>query len=85
VIRIAPPASRLIGSDVTEKLHLQKLTVAVRTRKFFAAAFEQTERIARLITRVGGRLMDERRIARWFGLVIGGIFTCGLVLNALAF
>jgi hypothetical protein len=29
--------------------------------------------------------MDERRIARWFGLVIGGIFTCGLVLNALAF
>jgi hypothetical protein len=29
--------------------------------------------------------MDERRIARWFGLVVGGIFTCSLILNALAY
>ena len=29
--------------------------------------------------------MDERRIARWFGLAVGTIFACGLVLNALAY
>jgi hypothetical protein len=29
--------------------------------------------------------MDERRITRLFGLVLGGLFTLGLVLNAFAF
>ena len=29
--------------------------------------------------------MDERRITRWFGLILGGIFACSLVLNAFAF
>jgi hypothetical protein len=29
--------------------------------------------------------MEEGRIARLFGLILGGLFTCGLVLNALAF
>jgi hypothetical protein len=29
--------------------------------------------------------MDERRIARLFGLILGGLFACGLVLNAFAF
>jgi hypothetical protein len=29
--------------------------------------------------------MSERRIARLIGLVLGGIFACGLVLNAFAF
>ena len=28
---------------------------------------------------------DERRIAHWVGLAVGSVFTCGLVLNALAF
>ena len=29
--------------------------------------------------------MDERRITRIFGLVLGGVFTFALVLNAFAF
>lgn len=29
--------------------------------------------------------MDERRITRLFGLVLGAVFTLALVLNALAF
>jgi hypothetical protein len=29
--------------------------------------------------------MDERRIARLFGLILGGLFAGGLVLNAFAF
>jgi hypothetical protein len=29
--------------------------------------------------------MDERRITRLFGLILGAVFTLGLVLNALAF
>jgi hypothetical protein len=29
--------------------------------------------------------MDERRTARLFGLILGGLFTFGLVLNAFAF
>jgi tetrahydromethanopterin S-methyltransferase subunit F len=29
--------------------------------------------------------MDDRRTTRLFGLIIGGIFACTLVLNALAF
>jgi hypothetical protein len=29
--------------------------------------------------------MEEERIARLFGLILGGLFTCSLVLNALAF
>ena len=29
--------------------------------------------------------MSERRITRIVGLVLGGIFACGLVLNAFAF
>jgi hypothetical protein len=29
--------------------------------------------------------MEEQRIARLFGLILGGILTCSLVLNAVAF
>jgi hypothetical protein len=29
--------------------------------------------------------MSERRITQVFGLVLGAIFTCGLVLNAFAY
>jgi hypothetical protein len=29
--------------------------------------------------------MEERRLARSLGLFLGGLMTCGLVLNALAF
>ena len=29
--------------------------------------------------------MDERRITRLFGLVLGAVFTLALILNALAF
>jgi len=29
--------------------------------------------------------MSERRIAQLFGLVLGGVFTFGMVLNALAY
>ena len=29
--------------------------------------------------------MEEGRITRLFGLILGGLFTCSLVLNALAF
>jgi hypothetical protein len=28
--------------------------------------------------------MSEKRIARWMGLILGGIFAFGMVLNALA-
>ena len=33
----------------------------------------------------GVRAMEEGRIARLFGLVLAALFTCSLVLNALAF
>jgi hypothetical protein len=29
--------------------------------------------------------MEERRIARLLALILGGLLTCGLALNALAF
>jgi len=29
--------------------------------------------------------MSERRITQWFGVILGAIFTFGLVLNAFAF
>jgi hypothetical protein len=29
--------------------------------------------------------MSERNIARLFGLILGALFTCALVLNAFAF
>jgi hypothetical protein len=29
--------------------------------------------------------MSERRIAQIFGLALGGLFTCTMVLNALAY
>jgi hypothetical protein len=29
--------------------------------------------------------MSERRITQWFGLILGALFTCTLVLNAFAF
>jgi hypothetical protein len=29
--------------------------------------------------------MSERRITQLFGLILGALFTCGLVLNACAF
>ena len=29
--------------------------------------------------------MDERRMARLIGLILGGLLACGFVLNALAY
>ena len=29
--------------------------------------------------------MSEKMIARWMGLILGGIFAFGLILNAFAF
>jgi len=40
---------------------------------------------ARLIFRVLEGVMSERRITQLFGLILGAIFTFGLVLNAFAF
>jgi hypothetical protein len=31
-----------------------------------------------------GRFMSERRIAQLIGLILGGLLTCTMVLNALA-
>jgi len=39
----------------------------------------------RLIVRVLEGDMSERRITQLFGLILGGLFTFGLVLNAFAF
>src|SRR5262245_62688897 len=41
--------------------------------------------LARLIFRVLEGAMSERRITQLFGLILGAIFTFGLVLNAFAF
>jgi hypothetical protein len=41
--------------------------------------------LARLISRVLEGAMSERRITQLFGLILGAIFTFGLVLNAFAF
>jgi hypothetical protein len=48
-------------------------------------AFELGGSLARLTCQVGGKDMDERRIARLFGLILGGLFACSLVLNAFAY
>jgi len=53
-----------------------------RTRQIF----EPGAPLARLtVNTPGGWAMSERRIAQLFGLVLGGVFTFGMVLNALAY
>jgi hypothetical protein len=60
-------------------------------RRLYLCSFELCGLFARLIlwsAKTGdqqGAAMSERRIARLIGLVLGGIFACGLVLNAFAF
>jgi hypothetical protein len=51
----------------------------------FSRAFEPTGLFDRLIVRVLEGDMSERRITQLFGLILGGLFTFGLVLNAFAF
>jgi hypothetical protein len=48
-------------------------------------AFELDGSLARLTCQLGGNDMDERRIARLFGLILGGLFACSLILNAFAY
>jgi hypothetical protein len=62
-----------------------------RTRHFrpmidhFNRAFEPAGSLNRLIVQVLEGDMSERRITQLFGLILGGLFTFGLVLNAFAF
>ena len=62
-----------------------------RTRHFgpmidhFNRAFEPAGSLNRLTIRVLEGDMSERRITQLFGLILGGLFTFGLVLNAFAF
>jgi hypothetical protein len=51
----------------------------------FSRAFEPSGLLDRLIVRVLEGDMSERRITQLFGLILGGLFTFGLVLNAFAF
>jgi hypothetical protein len=51
----------------------------------FSRPFEPTGLFDRLIVRVLEADMSERRITQLFGLILGGLFTFGLVLNAFAF
>ena len=51
----------------------------------FSRAFEPSGWFDRLIVRVLEGDMSERRITQLFGLILGGLFTFGLVLNAFAF
>jgi hypothetical protein len=51
----------------------------------FSRAFEPSGLFDRLIVRVLEGDMSERRITQLFGLILGGLFTFGLVLNAFAF
>jgi hypothetical protein len=51
----------------------------------FNPPFEPTGFLDRLIVRVLEGDMSERRITQLFGLILGGLFTFGLVLNAFAF
>jgi hypothetical protein len=51
----------------------------------FSRAFEPNGSFDRLIIRVLEGDMSERRITQLFGLILGGLFTFGLVLNAFAF
>lgn len=51
----------------------------------FSRAFEPSGVFHRLIVRVLEGDMSERRITQLFGLILGGLFTFGLVLNAFAF
>jgi hypothetical protein len=51
----------------------------------FSRAFEPSGSFDRLIVRVLEGDMSERRITQLFGLILGGLFTFGLVLNAFAF
>jgi hypothetical protein len=51
----------------------------------FSRAFEPSGLFDRLIIRVLEGDMSERRITQLFGLILGGLFTFGLVLNAFAF
>jgi hypothetical protein len=47
--------------------------------------FEPGAPHARLTIKAREMVMSEQRIAQLFGLVLGGVFTFGLVLNALAY
>ncbi len=51
----------------------------------FSRAFEPSGLFDRLIVWVLEGDMSERRITQLFGLILGGLFTFGLVLNAFAF
>jgi hypothetical protein len=52
----------------------------------FAFAFEPGGRIALLTVRLREcEPMSERRTARLVGLILGGLLTCSLVLNAFAY
>jgi hypothetical protein len=51
----------------------------------FSRAFEPSGLFDRLIIWVLEGDMSERRITQLFGLILGGLFTFGLVLNAFAF
>jgi hypothetical protein len=51
----------------------------------FSRPFEPSGLFDRLIVRVLEGDMSERRITQLFGLILGGLFTFGLVLNAFAF
>jgi hypothetical protein len=51
----------------------------------FPCGVEPKHPFARLIFRVLEGAMSERRITQLFGLILGAIFTFGLVLNAFAF
>lgn len=51
----------------------------------FSRPFEPSGSFDRLIFRVLEGDMSERRITQLFGLILGGLFTFGLVLNAFAF
>jgi hypothetical protein len=47
--------------------------------------FEPGAPLARLTTKGREMVMSEQRIAQLFGLALGGVFTFGMVLNALAY
>jgi hypothetical protein len=51
----------------------------------FPRGFEPKRSLMRPILRVLEGDMSERRITQLFGLILGGIFTCTLVLSAFAY
>ena len=51
----------------------------------FPRGFEPKRSLKRPMLRVLEGDMSERRITQLFGLILGGIFTCTLVLSAFAY